>query len=225
MRVGDSTTLELDPAALAAALPPPAHVEDESDQVTDREQPGTWSCAVCEVCGQPARIDILDGYANGTPVRHAFCLTCAGTSVRPLREGNSRLRLSTLATLAAFAVLVVGVFGDFLIPAGNAGFGWHQRLGVVIGTLIGLFGLLLRAELVTLAGAFLFGASLTADWFGLTHGPGIGWKQQWMIAAGLTILIGAVLARMRYRLWATFSRRAAGGPAHNSCPAGRLAAE
>jgi membrane protein implicated in regulation of membrane protease activity len=56
-------------------------------------------------------------------------------------------------------------------------------------------GLLLRAEVIALGGAFLLAMSLCADWFGLTQGPGIGWKQQVLVAAGLVCLAVALVRR------------------------------
>jgi hypothetical protein len=156
--------------------------------------------AACEVCGEVARVLVLEGYANGQPVLRRFCLKCAAEAA-PADAGvfgeRTRVRLHVLVALAGLALCAVGLFGDFLIPAAHAGFGWHQQLGVFAGALLLVVGLLLRTEVIALGGAFLLAASLGADWFGLTRGPGIGWKQQVMLAVGVLCLLAAGITRRR----------------------------
>jgi hypothetical protein len=173
-------------------------------------EPGPRS--LCEVCGAPTRVQVLVRYSKEGPVHRTFCLDCGkshiGCSYMP---GVSRRPGAWLLFAAAGAVLMtVGVFGDWIIPSRHAGFGWEQGWGVILGVIVGLFGLLVRADLVALAGAFLVGASLSADWFGLTQGSGIGPKQQCLIGVGLVCVAIAMLLRMKISLRRSRPRDAGG---------------
>ena len=149
---------------------------------------------------------ILEGYAGGQPVLRRFCLTCAAASADPGLVGERpRISLHVLVGLAGLVLCFVGLFGDYLVPPAHPGFGWHQQVGAVTGALLLVIGLVLRMEVIALGGAYLLGASLGADWFGLTHGPGIGWKQQVMVALGAVGLLAAgvtrrVIAARRHKL-------------------------
>jgi hypothetical protein len=177
-----------------------ARVDADAEPETSGSQPGTsveW--VPCEICGKEARLLILEGYAQRQPVVRRFCLTCsASAEAGPARE-RTRLSLHVLVGLASLVSCVVGLFGDHLVPSAHPGFGWHQELGVVAGGLLLLVGLILRADVVALGGGFLLAASLCADWFGWTRGPGIGWKQQLMILIGAVGLLLAAAFRMRRR--------------------------
>ncbi len=167
----------------------------------------------CENCNAVSRVLILDGYARGQPVLRRLCLDCAARAA-PKRAacGGERARVTwhALVSLAGFVLCVVGLAGDWLVPGGHAGFGWHQQMGAVTGVLLILVGLLLRADVIALAGAFLLGAALCSDWFGLTRGPGIGWKQQYMAGAGVLCLLFGGLVRLAFYVRRT---RLARGPA------------
>jgi uncharacterized membrane protein YphA (DoxX/SURF4 family) len=150
----------------------------------------------CDVCGAGARVLILEGYAEGEPVLRRLCLTCAAASANPGLVGERpRIGLHVLVGLAGLVLCFVGLFGDYLVPPAHPGFGWHQQVGAGAGALLLVLGLVLRMDVVALGGAFLCGASLGADWFGLTHGPGIGWKQQVLIAMGAVGLLTAGVTR------------------------------
>ena len=153
--------------------------------------------ARCEVCGEGARVLILEGYAEGQPVMRHYCLRCdaAAPAETDVVGERPRIGVHVLVELAGLVLCVVGLFGDYLVPSAHVGFGWHQQVGAGAGALILVIGLVLRMEVVALGGAFLLGASLCADWFGLTHGPGIGWKQQAMIAIGAVGLLTGGIAR------------------------------
>ncbi len=161
---------------------------------------------VCRRCGQPARVHVLEGYQGGRPLRHCYCMPCAGVRSSPQTAARPRpLRLGLVLALAGLASAVVGLLGDLLIPEARVGFGWYQRSGVLIGALILFVGLLVRAEVVAVGGALLLGAAAGADWFGLTRGPGMGWKQQALLAAGAGCAGLALAARWAVvygqRLW------------------------
>ncbi len=157
----------------------------------------------CRVCGRRACVHVLERYERGRPIVERFCLGCVDTpaalsaaAVRGVRPG-----LPVLAGASGLALLAVGLFGDFLIPDRSPGFGVYQQTGVVLAVLLGLVGILLRVGPVAFCGLFLLAASISADWFGLVSGPGIGWKQQTMIMVGAALagcgIVGRLLRRSR----------------------------
>ena len=154
---------------------------------------------VCESCGEPARAHILEGYSGGMPNVRRFCLNCVDEHAEPLPEppkARSGLPAGLLLGLVSVVFGVLGVFGDSLLPEVHAGFGWYQRLGVGLGALLVLTGTLLRVDLIALSGAFLFAGSICADWFGLVHSPGIGWKQQAFVGISAACVLVVFLRRM-----------------------------
>ncbi len=166
----------------------------------------------CQQCQAPARLQLLQGYQGGAPVYRRLCLACARAAA-PVVYKRRRTPAWSLLALAGAAVLIVGLCGDWLIPDGHAGFGLRQQLGGVLGLAIGLLGLLTGVEFVALAGAFLLGAAITADWFGFTRGPGIGTTQQAVIWVGLLCMLSAALWRWIPRFRDAAKRRDAGdGP-------------
>ena len=155
---------------------------------------------LCQTCGRPARVQVLEGYTKGKLQFSRLCLEC-GRSLLPGPPGDRigrRPPAWALIGLAGMVVLAVGLLGDRIIPDGHVGFGWRQQLGALLGAALGLIGLLLGTEMVVLAGALLFSATLSADWLGLTRGPGIGRTQQWVIFAGLAILAFGLLVWLRW---------------------------
>ena len=154
----------------------------------------------CEVCGRPARVHILENYGHGQPIIRRFCLHCALENPRPVpvpEQAAPRTRITALIALVGVAIGVLGVLGDTLTLESHAGFGWFQRLGVFVGALIVFVATLLRADLIALGGIFIVMGSLCADWFGLARAPGIGWKQQALLACSGACLMLALLGRIR----------------------------
>lgn len=149
----------------------------------------------CQACGEPARVQVLTGYSKAGPLYKRLCLHCEPYEMRgSYQPGSERhLRAWLLIAMVAAALLAVGFFGDWLIPPRHSGFGWYQGWGVILGLASALFGLLLGADLVALAGGLLFCAAVSADWFGLTQGEGIGRTQEYMILAGEACLVIALL--------------------------------
>jgi hypothetical protein len=171
-------------------IPPEAAALDQIDRVSQREDCNGTDVQGrfrCQVCGEPARVQVLTGYSSAGPLFMRLCLHCEQHEMigayQPTRRRH--LRAWLLIAMAGTALLTIGIFGDWLIPQRHAGFGWYQGWGVILGLASCLFGLLLGADLIALAGGMLFCASVSADWFGLTQGQGIGNTQQYMISAGL----------------------------------------
>lgn len=159
---------------------------------------------VCETCGRAACVHVLEGYDHGRRVVRRFCLDCADRAVPwPGDTSSAGLRpgLPALGVLCGAALLGLGLFGDLLVPERHAGFGLYQQTGVVLAAIVVLVGVLLRVGPLAVAGLFLLGGSIGADWFGLVSGPGIGWKQQLMIASGAVLTAGGLAVRQLRRQW------------------------
>jgi len=151
----------------------------------------------CIDCGQPARVHVLDGYMNGQPVLRHVCAACVEKMVplQAARRARRPLGLSVTALLglAGGVLIALGLLGDYLVPSRHPGFGRHQQLGLLVGTVVLGIGLLTRAGVIALAGLLFAAASLCADWLGLTAGVGVGWKQQIMLGGGVLLSLAAVI--------------------------------
>lgn len=147
--------------------------------------------SVCEVCGRPIHVQVLERYTKEGPLFRRFCLACGLANIADLRQPVARKKIEpwVLVALTGVVALVIGLLGDWIIPSRHAGFGWQQLGGVLAGGIVGLLGLLVGVEIIAWAGALLMGASLAADWFGLTHGSGIGTNQQCIMGAGAACMV------------------------------------
>lgn len=163
---------------------------------------------VCEGCGAPARVRILRGYRDGRPVRHAFCLSCAeqlGEQLAPTAYSGGRptgrVRLSSGAVLifGGLLVVLVGLCADYFGVGGHPGMGWLQQAGLATGLLLVGIGALLRVDVLNVAGALCVGLAALADVLGSGPSPGIGWRQQLAIGAGLALVMLGLVLRHRRR--------------------------
>jgi hypothetical protein len=100
--------------------------------------------------------------------------------------------VALLLALLGVSLGVVGILADLFVPEAQPGFGWHQRVGLLGGAVIGLTGMLLHIDLLVLGGLLLVGATVTADWFG-PRAPGVGWKQGAFVGMSL-VFAGAAVA-------------------------------
>ena len=154
----------------------------------------------CELCGRPARVRTLIGYREGAPLMRIFCLGCADTvPARGFAGGTTdrtRVAMRNFLVAAGIFVMLVGALGDHLGIHASPGFGWYQRAGLVLGTLLLACGALLRIDLMALVGAMVFALSAGADWLGIAGSDGFGWKQDGAILGGFLIaLVGLALER------------------------------
>ncbi len=157
----------------------------------------------CAHCGQPARVCVLQGYRDGEPVMGYYCLTCPpelAVPQRAARRGASRLSLPVLLCLAALVLGLAGGASDLLISGSSPGFGWYQRVGVIVGAVVLLLGVLMRVDVIALAGVFVFGGALCWDWFGVYGSPGLGWKQQTTLLIAILLLAVAVITEIVTRV-------------------------
>jgi hypothetical protein len=135
---------------------------------------------------------VLESYAGGAPQLRRFCLRCAD---RWSLESSLNVALKPrpgvagLLALAGAVFVTVGLLGDYLAPGAQEGFGLHQSLGALAGLMLVLIGILLRAQVIALGGLLLLAVAVSADWFGVSRGAGIGWKQLAMIEIGAAGLL------------------------------------
>jgi hypothetical protein len=197
------------PAADATAAEPRGRALDRPPRDARRGPPEPASprkpdpppVMVCQTCGRPALVHILDGYDHGRPVLRHLCLDCDDAALPAPEQSSGGLRpgLPVLIGATGLALVVVGLFGDVLLPDRHAGFGSHQQWGVVLALVLGFIGMLLRIGPLALAGLLLLAASVSADWFGLISGPGVGYKQQILVKLGTALVLCGVLGRLRAR--------------------------
>jgi len=107
--------------------------------------------------------------------------------------------VSSLIIAVGVLFAVLGVSFDLFGMKGAAGFGWKQQGGVVVGVLLVVLGALLRADVLAIGGAVLFGAAALADVYGTLGSPGVGWKQRLAVAAGVLLILMGIWLRKRKR--------------------------
>jgi hypothetical protein len=131
---------------------------------------------------------------------HCLCHDCAGEQ-RTRRFAHSAAPPSVALPLALAGVVLgtLGVGADWIAPGLSAGFGWQQRLGLVLGGLAVVIGAILRFDLMVVGGCLLFSAAVSADFFGTHASPGVGWKQQLVLLVAAAFLFGAFLLRQWQR--------------------------
>lgn len=152
----------------------------------------------CQVCGQPARVKILEGYLSGEPVFRHFCFACAERFHRDmsaLETGGPGRRLSygVLLTLVGFMIVGLGALGDHLGIHGSRGFGWYQLLILGLGLLLMILGALTRVEIMAVMGTLIAGLTACSDLLRLSGAPGVGWKQQTALVLGLVLAAVGIL--------------------------------
>ena len=159
---------------------------------------------VCEICGEPTRVRILEGYIDGKPMLRHFCFRCADEAhvkmqVMAGEHSGRRMSIGGLLIFAGLFVGAIGVLGDYLGIEGHSGLGWYQQTGIALGALLIVVGSLFRVDTMAEAGVLVFGLSLLADVFGLRGAAGIGWKQQLATLAGVAMALTGIWLRRRAR--------------------------
>ena len=190
----------------------PKPLAKELHAISDNREGG----AVCDICGQPARVHSLEGYSGGQPVLHWYCLSCV-TNVMPQRavrpHRQTRLGIPILIGLCGVLLGFIGIFADVFVPHAHQGFGLFQHIGVALGTLFVFVGVLLRIDIVMLGGMFIFVAALCADWFGLARVPGIGQNQQIVLYCSAGCIVIAMVGRyLQMSATSRMARLNCGGP-------------
>lgn len=148
----------------------------------------TEPTASCVACGRPALVTVMGDAGGAFPTPRQYCLECAerrpeavgtvGQAVAPFLP-SLLIRVGALIGILALAA-------DYLQIAGKSGFGWKQMAGAEVGALALTLGAFLRVGFLTVGGLVLVALSLGADYIGVGHSPGLGWKQQ--IALPLSVI-------------------------------------
>lgn len=180
------------------------------------------TAAVCAACGQPARVQVLEGYASGKPVRWRLCLSCVDSQYeRYLRAGaeigRPRLSISSGLLFAGALLALLGVSADQMTPLDANGFGWRQWSGLLTGVLFITLGAMLRVDIVGIAGAVLSAVAILANYLGHDYSPGIGWKQALAIIVGFGFV--ATGLKLRKRELESKTAKETAGQAENVCKA------
>lgn len=165
--------------------------------------------ANCEVCGEGARVRVLEGYVCGEPSFRLYCLTCveSATVNEPRTTPQSRrerLGLASLMIVAGMGLGLVAVFADKLGLEGSAGFGRKQTVGALMGAILILIGALAHVDLLAMLGTALFGLCLFVDIVRIGVSPGVGNKQAVAILMALVMIVMGVWLRR----WRSGNKRA-----------------
>ena len=150
---------------------------------------------VCISCGQPAIVTVVGESGGGRPTRREYCLDCAG------RRQESAAGMGTVVSPFLPSLLIKGgavigllsLVADYLHIAGKSGFGWKQIAGTEIGALALTLGAFLRMGFLTVGGLVLVVISLGADYLGVGHSEGLGWKQLIALPVSVACVVAGLL--------------------------------
>jgi len=146
--------------------------------------------AACERCGAPANVHASEVIDGASVIRH-FCNDCYD-SVH-IEPPDRRRRWGEAAVLASvgLVVLALSISADWHRLGKFAGFGWQQKVGVVLGGVVIVFGAVARSPLLLIMGMVTMLLSLMADWLAFGESAGFGWKQMLGTALGVALLLAA----------------------------------
>jgi len=156
----------------------------------------------CEDCGQPGRVQILEGYRAGAPVMRVLCMPCADQACVTSLETDSpavRGRLSAGSTVI-LGGLGLGLFTLLRQHVGFAqagGFGVEEQLAACLGALLVLLGALLRVDVVAVIGTLVFGVAAGAGLIGPADAEHIGLVSRCGIAVSLGLIAVGLAVRWR----------------------------
>lgn len=156
----------------------------------------------CETCGESARVRVLEGYSDGEPLMHLFCLRCASAfraSPAPF-DPSGRLSFGSVFIVAGIMLMLLGGFGDMFRLHTHKGFGAYQQFGAAIGLFLIVLAALLRVDVFAIIGLAVFALASGGDIIVVTSSAGLGWKQQLALVLGALVLgIGVWLRRLLAR--------------------------
>ena len=154
------------------------------------------------MCGVPARVRVLEGYAHGRPLVRRYCMTCAEAVEHPSSlssdgmKGRRRLGVGSLLMVTGIIAGSIASLADHLAGGGYGGFGVYQTVAVVLGALFVLLGTLTRVDVLAVFGMLVFAVAVVADLARVGGSPGFGLKQQIGVAIAL-LLVGVGFALRR----------------------------
>ena len=109
----------------------------------------------------------------------------------------ARLAPAWLLGLVGLVCGLVAVLVDAVPVRAQAGFGWYQAIGALIGAMAVIVGALSRTDLVAIAGTLVFAGAVFADWLGETRALGFGWKQQLLFVVAVGCIVVALWMHLR----------------------------
>ncbi len=150
--------------------------------------------AKCVSCGRPALVTVM-GDAGGTfATPRQYCLECAERQREPGNLAQAlALFLPGLLIRGGALIGFLALAADYLHIEGKSGFGWKQIAGVEVGVLALTLGAFLRVGFVTVGGLVLMALSVGADYIGVGHSAGLGWKQEIALSVSVSCVIGGLL--------------------------------
>lgn len=157
----------------------------------------------CEICGQRAFVHVRDGIGENIEHICHYCHACADAIHEQIEQAGRRRwerRIGAGSLLVFLGVLVVllAASADFLGISGRTGFGWQQKLGVLLGGVCVLLGALFRMEPLALVGCILVPTAVFADRIGVGRAYGIGERQKLvLIVAAAVMALGLLIRRQR----------------------------
>jgi len=119
------------------------------------------------------------------------------SSVSEHRADRPRLKVSGLLVLFGLLMGFIALGADYLGISGQTGFGWYQRLGLLIGMALVVMGSLFRVDVMCVVGVVLLILSLTADFLHVGMSPGIGRRQQFAMGLAVATLVAGLLLSRR----------------------------
>lgn len=149
----------------------------------------------CERCGAPSRVHITGRGADGRRVSH-FCLDCADADEARSSRRDRGLNRALIVLAFGAVVAMISLLADQLQFGSQAGFGWKQQVGTVIGGLLVFIAVLMRIPTLLIVGLMAAGLSLLADLLNFGEGEDFGSHQMLGLAVGAFFLIcGVVMTR------------------------------
>jgi hypothetical protein len=157
---------------------------------------------VCDACGNPASVHILERYVNGQPLVRHVCVACADRSEEGVTSGPAssfrRFDLPWILVLMGISVGVVATLADRIEMGPGGGFGWYHLAGLGLGGLLVVIGAMVGVDVVAILGTLLVIVTVCGDHMGLVGASAdFGWKQQAAFLATAALVVAGLLARRR----------------------------
>jgi hypothetical protein len=169
--------------------------------------------AICERCGEPARIHITSERTGTVSMRH-LCIKCVEIEPRIKTRRKRAFNFGAVLICIGGLGLFISLFADHLAFEHTRGFGRWQTIGMLIASAMIGTGAAMKIPTVMVIGFLGGGLALLADWLNFGSTPGFG-RQQWLGSIVSSLLVGAGLAVVFLRKkWATAKaeRQAAQSP-------------
>ena len=156
---------------------------------------------VCEGCGGPVRVHVLEGYRAGRPVIRCWCMQCADHAIP---EASDSARPLSPERLSVASMLILGGLGLGFVRlfAGRMGGDSADQSGAPVlvaglGVLLVLIAALLRADPVGVLGTIIFFGAACAELISLLDTNGAGLVQDLALFLSAGLIIGGLGLRRR----------------------------